>query len=327
MKVFIANFGVANQLWSACLERSTVATYEDEDLRPFWLAGDREAYIAHCITTKKTAAGITPPRQVASRWFNLATIISSTENDIWVHREKDELWWSTSLPGEPDVSLVAGIGPSHLSQRVYVIHKPATAWSNKSKNGNRIRWDALHPRAREFLFTEGTLQQLSEENAAYAMALIEGSDLAPWHGLPDWKNKANRSGRGAATSFDTKQKAVMRMAITVRDTVAGANGQKVMRTVKNKENRFGSMKELEQYITALLDAQDGLCALTGLPLQYDGESDGRELLCSLDRIDSDGHYEPGNLQVVCHFANRWKNDRDDAGFRRLLALVRAGHRV
>lgn len=62
--------------------------------------------------------------------------------------------------------------------------------------------------------------------------------------------------------------------------------------------------------------------LTGLVLQYDGEADDRALLCSLDRIDSDGHYEPDNLQVVCQFVIRWKSDSKDLEFRRLLALVR-----
>lgn len=81
--------------------------------------------------------------------------------------------------------------------------------------------------------------------------------------------------------------------------------------------------ELERYIGALIDAQEGLCALTDIPLRFEGEHDDPELLCSLDRIDSDGHYERGNLQVVCRFANRWKSYGDDAEFRRLIEVVRS----
>lgn len=44
-EVFIANFGRENYLWPTCLERGTVATLEDEDLRPFSLANDRAGYI------------------------------------------------------------------------------------------------------------------------------------------------------------------------------------------------------------------------------------------------------------------------------------------
>ena len=47
MRTFIANFGRENYLWPECLRRSTIATLEDEDLRPFWLAGDRDGYIEH----------------------------------------------------------------------------------------------------------------------------------------------------------------------------------------------------------------------------------------------------------------------------------------
>ena len=41
----------------------------------------------------------------------------------------------------------------------------------------------------------------------------------------------------------------------------------------------------------------------------------------MDRIDSNGHYEFGNLQVVCQFVNFWKSDSDNSEFKRLLRLV------
>ena len=43
---------------------------------------------------------------------------------------------------------------------------------------------------------------------------------------------------------------------------------------------------------------------------------------SLDRIDSDGHYESSNVQLVCRFINLWKQAADDAEFRRVIMLVR-----
>jgi hypothetical protein len=76
-------------------------------------------------------------------------------------------------------------------------------------------------------------------------------------------------------------------------------------------------------LNALLELQEGLCAITGLKLQFYGDEDDKEMLCSLDRVDSDGHYEIGNLQIVCRFVNRWKSDGDDRQFRRLLDLVRS----
>lgn len=85
--------------------------------------------------------------------------------------------------------------------------------------------------------------------------------------------------------------------------------------------RFGHFKDCEEYVNALVKSQDGLCAITSLKLQFDGDHDDPEMLCSLDRIDSNGHYERGNLQVVCKFVNRWKSDGDDATFRRLLGII------
>jgi hypothetical protein len=49
---------------------------------------------------------------------------------------------------------------------------------------------------------------------------------------------------------------------------------------------------------------------------------GKNLLPSVDRIDSDGHYELGNLQLVCQFINFWKGSGNNEEFRRLLMLVR-----
>ncbi|MFQ8430793.1 hypothetical protein [Amaricoccus sp. W119] len=100
-----------------------------------------------------------------------------------------------------------------------------------------------------------------------------------------------------------------------------ANGQIIQRVLKNKELRMTSA-ELEKLIASLLDLQDNRCALTGIPFQFLGPEADKNLLPSLDRIDSAGHYEVGNLQVVCQFINFWKSDGDNAEFQRLLMLVR-----
>lgn len=323
MKTFIANFGRANYLWPRCKEQATVATFEDEDLRPFWEGADRSGYIAYAIAHKKSAAGITPTRPVASRWFNLATIVSETSNDLWIHREKDELWWTITKPDPVKTTMEPSSEPERTGSRVYVIQKPAHSWSNKDKKGRRLVWPALHPRAREFLFTEGTLQQLSEDNAAYAQALIDAGDLSSWHSQAQWKTKEEKSGKAPVTVYGAAKRAAFRMASTAMATASTANGQEVVRIVKNKELRFESESVLQSYLEALLVAQDNACAITSLPLQFDGEQTDPEMLCSLDRIDSDGHYEAGNLQVVCRFVNRWKSDSEDAEFRRLIRVLQS----
>src|SRR5436309_3042203 len=143
MRVFIANFGRGNYLWPACLAQGTIATLEAEDERPLRLAGDREGYITLVTTTRQTAAGLPQTRQVAARWFNLASIIEGTEDDIWIHREKDDLWWTTSRSGESTVTLEPAHKPAHPSDRVYVLHKPAAPWSDRTSKGERLLWRAL----------------------------------------------------------------------------------------------------------------------------------------------------------------------------------------
>lgn len=118
-----------------------------------------------------------------------------------------------------------------------------------------------------------------------------------------------------------REKSIIAMRLSVENTVKNANGQVVQRVMKNKELRMTSA-ELEKLIASLLDLQDNRCALTGIPFQFLGPDADKSVLPSLDRIDSAGHYEVGNLQVVCQFINFWKGDSDNAEFQRLLMLVR-----
>jgi len=109
------------------------------------------------------------------------------------------------------------------------------------------------------------------------------------------------------------------MATQAEQTTKQSNGQAVYRTVKNKELRLAK-EALIAHLNNLLDETDHRCAITGLALQPNGPDD--QLRPSLDRIDSDRHYEVGNLQVVARFINNWKSDSKDSEFRRLLAIVR-----
>jgi hypothetical protein len=111
------------------------------------------------------------------------------------------------------------------------------------------------------------------------------------------------------------------MVESVLSTVASSQGQEVKRTVKVKKLKM-SKRELEREIKRLLEIQNNMCALTGLPLDYANHPKDKQVKPSLDRIDSDGDYEKGNLQVVCRFINFWKSDQDNEEFIRLLSLVR-----
>jgi hypothetical protein len=113
------------------------------------------------------------------------------------------------------------------------------------------------------------------------------------------------------------------MAETMLNTVAQANGQTVERTVKVKTTNL-SRQDCEALIREKMGEQQDRCALTSLPLGYDGECEDKEMLASLDRIDSTGHYTPENVQLVCRFINRWKGADNEALTRRLISVLQNG---
>ena len=164
---------------------------------------------------------------------------------------------------------------------------------------------------------------MQPDNARYAIALINGENLSSWHEREDWRERVRKVGKGEVIDFDPKSLTIARMAQTAQDTTDSARGQEVTSTAKIKELGFNNQWQFEKYLRTLFDAQKGLCAITGLELQLDRAQDDEEMRCSLDRIDSDGHYEAGNLQIVCRFINRWKSDQDDGEFRRLLRVVQS----
>ena len=129
-------------------------------------------------------------------------------------------------------------------------------------------------------------------------------------------------GRGASDRvLGARERSIADMKYSVGKTVFNSNGQTVERKVKDKELRM-SEYELDKLLRHLLEVQEERCAITGLPFQYQGAHSDTNMLPSLDRIDSNGHYEKGNLQLVCRFINFWKQAADDQEFRRLINVVR-----
>jgi hypothetical protein len=143
---------------------------DDERVHPFWLRNDRDGYIELAQKVLTLASGGSVPKPVASRWFNLNTILATTTGDLWIHREKTELWWTKSIEATPDVQVIDDPNPRSVPARIYLYHKRCSGWSDRNKKGALLGWDGLHPKAKEFLFTEGTFQKLSDDNADYARA-------------------------------------------------------------------------------------------------------------------------------------------------------------
>lgn len=124
-------------------------------------------------------------------------------------------------------------------------------------------------------------------------------------------------------SIDAWSDTSRRMVKTAQQTTNASNGQEVLQTIKNKNNAFASEETFSQYVADLLDHQGFCCAISGLPIHPDNSPNVHdEMKASLDRIDSSGHYEPGNLQVVCKFINRWKGAGQNTQFLRLMDELR-----
>jgi len=85
------------------------------------------------------------------------------------------------------------------------------------------------------------------------------------------------------------------------------------RNRKNKEFNITLSDLLD-----LWDEQQGLCAYTKLPLQFEANKFD---LVSLDRIDSSKGYVVGNIQLVCAAVNLMKMAMTEAQFISLCHLV------
>lgn len=124
-------------------------------------------------------------------------------------------------------------------------------------------------------------------------------------------------GRGgnAASEVASVEAVIARMLASARGACA-QSGKPQTTIAKTKFFRLEG-EEARRLLAVLLDP--GTCAVTNLALDLSGADP--DLAPSLDRIDSNGHYEPGNVQVVAWFVNRWKRDDSQANFERLLKLV------
>ena len=133
------------------------------------------------------------------------------------------------------------------------------------------------------------------------------------------KLSSYQSNSGAITPAPTSLASSISKMVEAAKKTEKQSGNESVTVQKHKEVRFETDEDFEKYLAQLHEAQAGLCALSGLPLQ--ACEVGNLYSMSLDRIDSDGHYEAGNLQLVCRFINLWKSDSDNEQFKRLLDTV------
>ena len=90
--------------------------------------------------------------------------------------------------------------------------------------------------------------------------------------------------------------------------------------------RHGSNLTLSQ-LRSKWDAQRGLCAYTGIPMQLPDSVKGWKhatpMSASLDRIDSSKGYSADNIEFVCRFVNLGKSSFSRAVAQQFIAAIRA----
>ncbi|MCY4152936.1 MAG: hypothetical protein OXE94_11985, partial [Aestuariivita sp.] len=92
-KIYAANFGEGNWLWDQCRKEHTIVVLNDRDLHELWEQGDRDTYIKEAMQLPYQPA---KDRKAASRWYNLMDVLKQTRNDIWIHRDEGQLYWTYS---------------------------------------------------------------------------------------------------------------------------------------------------------------------------------------------------------------------------------------
>lgn len=211
------------------------------------------------------------------------------------------------------LTMVHGVGPATLTPMLLLAYPDRYGvWNGTSEPEMRDRglWPTF-PHGSSF----GKKYEIIN-SALIDLAAGLGVDLWTLDALW-WASKLVRQSNGEIK--DARFKAVWSMANQAEQTAKQSYGQTVERIVKNKDLKL-SKEALILHLNELLDETGNRCAITGLALQFEGSDD--QLRPSLDRIDSNGHYEAGNLQVVARFINFWKSDTVDTEFRRLIAIVR-----
>lgn len=137
-----------------------------------------------------------------------------------------------------------------------------------------------------------------------------------------YNSKKELESKEKSKKDESVENAVKRMVKTAINTVRQSGAPTTTET-KIKLNSFSTESAFSDYVYKLINSQKCKCALSGILLVLDNvEGSNSDFVASLDRIDSDGPYGPGNLQVVCRFINRWKSDSKDNHFRNLLSIVK-----
>lgn len=117
----------------------------------------------------------------------------------------------------------------------------------------------------------------------------------------------NYRGSGKTTRYPTEDRELI-SAIRLR----------LSQTKVNAKRRDVTVNLTEEYLYELFKQQKGICALSGVPIQIEGNSN---LRLSIDKIIPAKGYTEGNVQWTIFAANRAKGDLTQDDFVELCKLI------
>lgn len=121
------------------------------------------------------------------------------------------------------------------------------------------------------------------------------------------RDKKNTSGR----VYHCKQ-CVARTQVKRNMTEVGYKANLWQNLLSNAKRRNIPVRIEKADIQRMYDAQGGLCAVTGLPMQFSAlESGKNSYAVSVDRIDSSRGYYQDNIRLVCARVNLMKMELSD----------------
>lgn len=74
-------------------------------------------------------------------------------------------------------------------------------------------------------------------------------------------------------------------------------------------------------LIALWESQDGRCAITGVPMTWKVGQGRLPTAVSVDRVDGERGYEPGNIRLVCNAVNIMRGQFSDCKLRDWAKLI------
>lgn len=325
-ETYVIKTGELNYFWPHCHKGSFVALMFDKPYFEAWASGDKDVYfdVVRQLAKKNTPEPII--RREATIWFNNGMKLRDSVGDVFINRVDNNLYWATTKD-EPSFTI------EHEYQGVSVVAlcKPVDNWSRFNAKGTPLQWQTTHNRAKDFLSPYPALFRIDHsEMQDYLDALLHGDDLSPWHQQPSWKIKQGEDkGKSLGKSVPVIDYVVTDLWHSMVQTTSQANGQLVI-SVKHMKNKtiVGTEAEMRKHLAELWEKQEGRCALSGIPMHAPGQDNIEpDLRVSPDRIDSNGHYEIGNIQLVCRFINYWKCAAENGKFLDLLDLVIEARKV